>query len=59
MNVKFRGAYRVPRKATVARSLQVKRVGQAADCAGQILLMLRNTFMTGSVVYIDGDGLLV
>ena len=43
----------------VARSLPVKRVGLAEDCADQILLMLRNTFMTGSVVYIDGGGLLV
>ncbi len=28
-------------------------------CAGQILLTLRNAFMTGSVVYIDGGGLLI
>jgi hypothetical protein len=33
--------------------------GQAEDVADQILMMLRNTFMTGSVVYIDGGGLLV
>ncbi len=32
---------------------------QGEDCADQILLMLRNTFMTGSVVYIDGGGLLI
>jgi len=44
---------------SVAKSLPVKRVGQAEDCADQILLMLRNTFMTGSVVYVDGGGLLV
>jgi len=43
----------------VAKSLPVKRVGQAEDCAEQILLMLRNTFMTGSIVYIDGGGMLV
>ncbi len=42
-----------------AKGLPVKRVGLAEDCADQILLMLRNTFMTGSVVYIDGGGLLV
>jgi len=42
-----------------AKALPVKRVGQAEDCADQILLMLRNTFMTGSVVYIDGGGLLI
>lgn len=44
---------------SVANALPVKRVGQAEDCAGQILLMLRNTFMTGSVVYVDGGGLLI
>lgn len=43
----------------VAKALPVKRVGQAEDCADQILLMLRNSFMTGSVVYVDGGGLLV
>lgn len=43
----------------VAKALPVKRVGQAEDCAEQILLMLRNTFMTGSVVYVDGGGLLI
>lgn len=43
----------------VAKALPVKRVGQAEDCADQILLMLRNTFMTGSVVYVDGGGLLI
>lgn len=42
-----------------AKALPVKRVGQAEDCADQILLMLRNSFMTGSVVYIDGGGLLI
>jgi len=42
-----------------AKALPVKRVGQAEDCAEQILLMLRNTFMTGSVVYVDGGGLLI
>ena len=51
-----------PRKALLentAKALPVKRVGQAEDCAEQILLMLRNTFMTGSVVYVDGGGLLI
>ena len=42
-----------------AKALPVKRVGQAEDCAEQILVMLRNTFMTGSVVYVDGGGLLI
>lgn len=43
----------------VAKSLPVKRVGQAEDVADQVLLFLRNTFATGSVVYLDGGGLLV
>jgi NAD(P)-dependent dehydrogenase (short-subunit alcohol dehydrogenase family) len=43
----------------VARSLPVKRVGQAEDIADQVLALLRNTFATGSVVFIDGGGLLV
>ena len=43
----------------VAKALPVKRVGQAEDCSDQALLMMKNTFMTGSVVYIDGGGLLV
>jgi len=43
----------------IAKLLPVKRVGVAEDCAEQILLMLRNTFMTGSVVYVDGGGLLI
>lgn len=43
----------------IAKTLPVKRVGQAEDCAEQILLMLRNTYMTGSIVYVDGGGLLV
>ena len=43
----------------VAKSLPVKRVWHAEDCAEQILLMLRNTFMTGSVVYVDGGGMLI
>ncbi len=42
-----------------AKALPVKRVGVAQDCAGQVLLMLQNSFMTGSVVYIDGGGLLI
>jgi NAD(P)-dependent dehydrogenase (short-subunit alcohol dehydrogenase family) len=31
----------------------------AADISDQILLFLRNTFATGTVVYLDGGGLLV
>lgn len=42
-----------------AKALPVRRVGLANDVSAQILLLLRNSFMTGSVVYVDGGGLLV
>ncbi|OIQ95957.1 short chain dehydrogenase [mine drainage metagenome] len=41
----------------VATSLLVKRVGQAEDVADRVLLFLRNTFATRSVVYLDGGSL--
>jgi NAD(P)-dependent dehydrogenase (short-subunit alcohol dehydrogenase family) len=43
----------------IAKTLPVKRVGLAEDVADQVLLFLRNTFATGTVVYLDGGGLLV
>jgi NAD(P)-dependent dehydrogenase (short-subunit alcohol dehydrogenase family) len=43
----------------IARGLPVKRVGLAEDISDQVLLFLRNTFATGTVVYLDGGGLLV
>lgn len=43
----------------VANSLPVKHVGQPEDVAEQILVFLKNGFMTGSVVYVDGGALLV
>ena len=42
----------------VARSLPVKRVGLAEDVSDQGLLFLRNTFATGTVIYLDGGGLI-
>ncbi|MCX5819893.1 MAG: SDR family oxidoreductase [Deltaproteobacteria bacterium] len=43
----------------IARTLPVKRVGLAEDISDQVLLFLRNTFATGTVVFLDGGGLLV
>jgi hypothetical protein len=43
----------------IARTLPVKRVDLAEDISDQVLRFLRNTFATGTVVYLDGGGLLV
>jgi NAD(P)-dependent dehydrogenase (short-subunit alcohol dehydrogenase family) len=45
--------------AKIAAGLPVGRVGEGADIAGQILAFMTNGFMTGSVVYLDGGGVLV
>ncbi|CAI0896376.1 SDR family oxidoreductase [Serratia entomophila] len=42
----------------VGESLPVGRVGQAADIAAGYLLAMENSFVTGSVIDIDGGGLL-
>jgi len=42
-----------------AASLPVRRVGLGEDVAKQILAFMANTFMTGSIVYLDGGGLIV
>jgi NAD(P)-dependent dehydrogenase (short-subunit alcohol dehydrogenase family) len=42
-----------------AASLPVRRVGEAEDVARQILAFMTNGFATGSIVYIDGGGLIV
>ncbi|MBP0596933.1 SDR family oxidoreductase [Herbaspirillum sp. LeCh32-8] len=49
------------RKAMAARAganLPVGRVGQGADLAQAYLMLMQNGFMTGSVVDVDGGGLL-
>jgi len=43
--------------AKAAASLPVKRVGQGEDIARQIMAFMANGFATGSIVYIDGGGL--
>ena len=45
--------------AKAAVALPVGRVGLGEDIARQILALMTNTFATGSVVYIDGGGLLI
>lgn len=45
--------------AKAAATLPVRRVGEAEDVARQILAFMANGFMTGSIVYLDGGGLVV
>lgn len=45
--------------AKVAAGLPVGRVGEAEDIARQILAFMANGFATGSIVYLDGGGLVV
>jgi NAD(P)-dependent dehydrogenase (short-subunit alcohol dehydrogenase family) len=45
--------------AKTAAALPVGRVGEGADIARQIHVFMTNGFMTGSIVYLDGGGLLV
>jgi NAD(P)-dependent dehydrogenase (short-subunit alcohol dehydrogenase family) len=45
--------------AKVAASLPVGRVGVGEDIAQQILCFMTNGFATGSIVYLDGGGVLV
>jgi len=45
--------------AKIAAGLPVGRVGQGEDIARQILACMTNGFMTGSIVYLDGGGILV
>jgi NAD(P)-dependent dehydrogenase (short-subunit alcohol dehydrogenase family) len=43
----------------IARALPVRRVGLGEDVAKQILAFMTNGFATGSIVYLDGGGVLV
>jgi NAD(P)-dependent dehydrogenase (short-subunit alcohol dehydrogenase family) len=45
--------------AKIAAGLPVGRVGLAEDIARQILAFMENGFMTGSIVYLDGGGLIL
>nr|WP_231118615.1 SDR family oxidoreductase [Yersinia intermedia] len=42
----------------MAASLPVGRVGQPVDIASAFVLLLENSFMTGSVIDVEGGGLL-
>jgi NAD(P)-dependent dehydrogenase (short-subunit alcohol dehydrogenase family) len=43
----------------IAAGLPVGRVGQGEDIAQQIVAFMTNGFMTGSIVYLDGGGVIV
>ncbi len=45
--------------AKTAAALPVKRVGEGEDIAMQILSFMGNGFATGSIVYLDGGGLII
>lgn len=45
--------------AKTAAALPVKRVGEGEDIAMQILAFMANGFATGSIVYLDGGGLII
>lgn len=45
--------------AKTAAALPVGRVGLGEDIARQIIAFMENGFMTGSIVYLDGGGLVV
>ncbi len=42
----------------VSASLPVGRVGQPVDIASAYILLLENSFMTGSLIDVEGGGLL-
>ncbi len=52
-------AARIEMLAKAAAALPVRRVGLGEDIARQILAFMTNGFMTGSIVYLDGGGLVV
>ena len=52
-------AARLDMLAKVAASLPAGRVGLGEDIAQQIACFMTNGFATGSIVYIDGGGLIV
>ena len=45
--------------AKTAAALPVRRVGEGEDIAMQILSFMANGFATGSIVYLDGGGLII
>lgn len=47
------------RFAEMAARLPVQRIGRAEEIAAAILLLMKNTFMTGTVIHVDGGHQLV
>lgn len=45
--------------ATLADKLPVKRVGQAKDVAQSVLYLLQNSFVTGTVLHVEGGHILL
>lgn len=45
--------------ATVADKLPVKRVGKAEDVAQSVLYLLQNSFVTGTVLHVEGGHILI
>ena len=45
--------------AKAAAALPVRRVGLGEDVARQIIACMENGFMTGSIIYLDGGGMIV
>jgi NAD(P)-dependent dehydrogenase (short-subunit alcohol dehydrogenase family) len=45
--------------AKTGAALPVGRVGEGEDVARQIIAFMENGFMTGSIVYLDGGGMIV
>lgn len=44
---------------TIADKLPVKRVGSASDAAQSVLYLIQNTFVTGTVLHVDGGHRLI
>lgn len=55
----FLGAQRAEILAAAARRLPVRRIGQPADIADAVLFLMKNGYVTGITLTIDGGGLLV
>src|SRR5262245_53541149 len=55
----FLGAQRAEVLAAAARRLPVRRIGQPEDIADAVLFLMKNGYVTGITLTIDGGGLLV
>jgi NAD(P)-dependent dehydrogenase (short-subunit alcohol dehydrogenase family) len=53
------GDSKVERLAAMAERLPVRRIGQPADIANAFVALMRNGFITGTVVHVDGGHRLV